>query len=78
MQSKLTLRLDDRLIRRAKRMASRRGKSVSQMVSDYFSSLESPKGDSELSPLTQSMLGSLKGKKISDKDYYTYLDKKHS
>ena len=78
MQSKLTLRLDDRLIRRAKRMANRKGKSVSQMVSDYFSSLESPKESNEFSPITKSMLGSLKGKKISDKDYYRYLKKKHS
>ena len=59
-------------------MANRRGKSVSQMVSDYFSSLEGSKDNPELSPLTQSMLGSLKGKKISDKDYISYLEKKHS
>jgi hypothetical protein len=78
MQTKLTLRLDDSLIRRAKKMANRRGKSVSQMVSDYFSSLEGSKASPELSPLTQSMLGSLKEKKVSEQDYMSYLEKKHS
>ena len=39
MNVKLTLRLDDRRIRRAKAEARRRGKSVSQMVAEYFDAL---------------------------------------
>lgn len=35
-KSKLTLRLDDRLKERAKRLAKERGTSVSQIVEDYF------------------------------------------
>ena len=40
MNTKLTLRLDDRLIDRAKRYSNRSGKSVSQLVSDYFALIE--------------------------------------
>ena len=36
MQTKLTLRLDDQLINRAKAFASQTGKSVSQLVAVYF------------------------------------------
>ncbi len=36
MKAKLTLRMDRRLIERAKRHARRRGTSVSQMVADFF------------------------------------------
>lgn len=36
MKSKLTLRLDDRLKERAKRLAEKRGTSVSKIVEDYF------------------------------------------
>ncbi len=36
MKSKLTLRLDDDLKERAKRLATERGTSVSKIVEDYF------------------------------------------
>ncbi len=36
MQTKLTLRLDEALIQRAKAEARRTGKSVSQLVAEYF------------------------------------------
>jgi hypothetical protein len=36
MKSKLTLRLDDDLKERAKRLAEERGTSVSKIVEDYF------------------------------------------
>ncbi len=36
MQTNVTLRLDERLVRRAKACARRSGKSVSQMVAEYF------------------------------------------
>jgi hypothetical protein len=36
MKSKLTLRLDDDLKERAKRLAEERGVSVSRLVEDYF------------------------------------------
>ena len=41
MKTKLTLRLDDQLIRKAKDYSDRSGKSVSRLVADYFSLIES-------------------------------------
>ena len=42
MQTKLTLRLDDRLVKDAKLYARRTGKSLSQMAAEYFSAVTSP------------------------------------
>lgn len=36
MQAKLTLRLEAELIRKVKRYAKRRGKSISRLVADHF------------------------------------------
>lgn len=42
VQTKLTLRLDDRVVKGAKLYARRTGKSLSQMVGEYFSAVTSP------------------------------------
>ncbi|MDQ3222720.1 MAG: DUF6364 family protein [Gemmatimonadota bacterium] len=79
MQSKLTLRLEARLIRRAKAYARRTGKSVSSIVADFFTRLdeqpESP--DSELSPSVRSLTGALAGKRVAEEDYRKHLVEKH-
>jgi hypothetical protein len=79
MDTKLTLRLEDALIRRAKEEAARRGKSVSQMVSDYFNSLK--KGEPEKSPsvppVTASLIGILRGSQVSEDDYKRHLEEKY-
>ena len=79
MQTKLTLRLDDALIKRAKSYARKSGKSVSQIVAGYFSLLDDKpeKEISELTPLVRSLKGSLKGGKVGKKDYYKFLEEKH-
>ena len=79
MQTKLTLRLDDELINRAKSYARRSGKPVSQLVAGYFSMLDNKpdKERSELTPIVRSLKGSLKGAKIGNKDYKKYLEEKH-
>ena len=78
MQTKLTLRLDDRLIRRAKKHAGRAGKSLSRMVADYFSALTSPETPrSEPTPTVAGLKGILKGTRIDSKDYRAYLEEKH-
>lgn len=75
MQTKLTLRLEEELIERAKGYARRSGKSVSQMVADYFALLdkEPQLGLEEWTPLVQSLRGSL----AAAKDYRRYLERKH-
>ena len=78
MITKLTLRMDETVIRKAKGEARRRGKSVSQMVSEFFELL-SPRDHTSpiLPPLTKSLVGVLKGGKVSEKDYIAHLRKKH-
>ena len=79
MQTKLTLRLDDRLIKRAKAYAKRTGKSVSEMVADYFSVLGSRSADrdKDLTPAVRSLKGALREADVDIKDYHTYLRDKH-
>ena len=79
MQTKLTLRIDDKLINRAKSYARKSGKSVSQIVARYFSVLdENPISEkSELTPLVRSLKGSLKGAKVGKEDYHKYLEEKY-
>jgi hypothetical protein len=79
MKTKLTLRLDDELIRRAKRYARRTGKSVSQMVADYFALL-SPRGMEEnprYTPTVRSLKGILRGTDSDEKDYRRHLEEKY-
>jgi hypothetical protein len=78
MNTKLTLRLDETLIRRAKAMARLRGKSVSQMVKEYFDSLgEATSLEEEIPPVTASLFGILKGHEVHESDYQRHLLEKH-
>ncbi len=79
MQTKLTLRLDARLIRRAKSYARRSGKSVSTIVGDLFALLGSPEVDaeSELTPTVRRLVGALGDTPTDENDYRRHLDAKH-
>jgi hypothetical protein len=79
MNTKLTLRLDEELINRAKRYSERSGKSVSQLVADYFALIETdePIPGTELTPRVRSMIGSLKGASTTEEDYRRHLEEKH-
>lgn len=81
MQTKLTLRLDKKLIAIAKAYSERSGKSVSQLVADYFALINEKQAtndnDHELMPITRSLKGSLSGKKVNEKDYHKYLEDKY-
>jgi len=79
MQTKLTLRLEDQLIEQAKSYAAHAGKSVSQIVADYFKLLTSDtaKPMSPATPITQSLRGLLRGSRLDEKDYRNYLEEKH-
>ena len=61
MQTKLTLRLDDELIDRAKEYAARTGRSVSQLVADYFALLDKNyrESDDAVTPIVGALRGSL-------------------
>lgn len=78
MNTKLTLRMDEGLIRTAKAEASRRGKSVSQIVGEFFDSLGSgSRNKPELPPVTASLVGVLKGHRVSESDYRKHLREKY-
>ena len=84
--SKLTLHVEDHLIRAAKKEASARRTSVSKLVSDYFRVLSArPPGKSEqmpLPPITASLLGCVRGADSGAEDpvkaYVDYLEDKHA
>jgi hypothetical protein len=79
MQTKLTLRLDDELIREVKTIADRRGQPVSKMVANYFNSLreKSKSNKPPLTPIVKSLKGALKGSDLEVKDYKKYLEDKY-
>ena len=71
MQTKLTLRLDEELIERAKIYARGAGSSVSQLVADYFTLLDArlEVDAGRVSPLVRSMKGALRDLDV-DVDVY--------
>jgi hypothetical protein len=78
MNTKLTLRLDDGLIDRAKRAAERRGKSVSQMVAEFFDSLDAgTRTKPGYPPITSTLLGSIRDTSLSKEDYRRHLRDKY-
>ena len=79
MNAKLTLRLETDLINSAKDYAKIIGKSVSQMVGDYFYllNIKSSKKPIPLTPIVKSLKGSLKNTDIDQNSYKLYLEDKH-
>jgi len=79
VNTKLTLRLDDELIRSAKRYAGRSGKSVSRLVADYFALIDADadSAEIELTPRVRSLLEALSGSALDEQDYRRHLEDKH-
>jgi 3,4-dihydroxy-2-butanone 4-phosphate synthase len=86
MQTKLTLRLDDEVIRHAKAYAKGRGKSISQIVADYLRML--PVADpgeqpARLAPIVSSLRGVLRrpgtteAADLDEGDYRRHLEDKY-
>lgn len=78
MQTKLTLRLEDQLIEDAKQHARQSGKSLSQIVAEYFRAITSPPAAAgDLTPTVSRLKGALAGSKVDRDDYRAYLEAKH-
>ena len=77
MPTKLTLRMDEKLIESAKKYAKRSGKSLSQLVADFFSGLAMGHEDdpSSISPKVRALRGSLKGSDAGD--YRKHIEEKY-
>ena len=79
MQTRLPPRLDDQLVRDAERYARGTGKSLSQMVAEYFSTITSPEAArGDLTPTVSRLKGALARTKVDRDDYRAYLEGKHS
>lgn len=78
MQTKLTLRMDEKLVDQAKTVAKLQGKSVSQIVADYFVALSAnePPTVSKHLPVTQSLRGLMANTDVSREDYRDHLTQK--
>jgi len=81
-QERLTLRLEEDLIAKAKRVARNRGTSVSRMVASFFDSLEDSGDTNPLhGPVTSRLRGSIKPSggdpPANEKAYRRYLVEKH-
>ena len=70
--------MDEVLVRQAKTQAARRGKSVSQMFGEFVASLGASRRERGLPPVTDSLLGVMKGHRVSKKDYKKHLREKYS
>jgi hypothetical protein len=81
MQTKLTLRIESSLISAAKKYSKTHGKSLSKLFADYLLLITSypfnEKQQLDIPPITQSLNGILRGKKINEKDYKKYLKDKY-
>lgn len=80
MQAKLTLKLEEKLIKNAKKYAKSQHKSLSQIVAEFFSMVSSKrisKKDVSLGPVTSKLVGSLKGASLNEDDYKDHLIRKY-
>ncbi len=77
MQSKLTLRLEDDVIKQAKIYAKAHQTSLSKVVADYFQVLTMEKNTSEIPPITRSLVGVLNDADVDLDDYKQHLEKKY-
>jgi Family of unknown function (DUF6364) len=76
--TKLTLRMDPELVRRAKTYARKSGKSVSAIVADFFELLDDKeKRPSRLTPTVRSLLGVMESSTLDERDYRQHLERKH-
>ncbi len=73
-KKKLTLSIDERVIRRAKRFSRRHGTSVSRLVSEFLSSLGREEG--ETTPAVSRLRGLLPSD-VSLEDHHRHLEEKY-
>lgn len=79
MHTKLTLRLEDDLVRRAKAHARARGRSVSGLVADYFAQLDGTTDATgvALTPRVRALFGALASASVDEAAYREHLERKH-
>ncbi|RJQ53624.1 MAG: antitoxin [Actinobacteria bacterium] len=77
MNTKLTLRLDKKLIEGAKRHSAQSGKSVSRLVGDFFALINAKDRKTDVTPRVRSLRGVLAGSRLDEADYRRHLEEKY-
>jgi hypothetical protein len=81
LPTKLTLRIEEELIKKAKDYSKKQGKSLSQLVADYFSLLNQNTiaYDNHIptTPLVNELKGCLKNLNVNEQNYYKHLEDKY-
>ena len=76
--AKLTLSVDDEIIKEANELAKSRGLSVSQMVSTFFKSVTRTKQPpDEMPPILRRLAGVLEKEEGLTKSYNNHVEKKY-
>lgn len=73
--SKLTLSVDEQVVREAKRYAAARGTSVSRLVERYLGLLSKPPKSEEQTPVLKMLRGSARS--VSPDAYRQHVDRKY-
>jgi len=79
MNTKLTLTVEKSVIDRAKKYAAKTGRSLSEIIENYLSTLPAEKEDRKISPKLEKLVGSVKLPKNFDeeKEIEQYFSEKH-
>lgn len=79
MSSKLTLYIDDDVIRHVKAYAKEQKLSVSKVVNNFLTLLKQDKlqNENRTAPVTDSLQGVLKESSVSKEDYHKHLEDKY-
>jgi hypothetical protein len=80
MDTKLTVKLDDSIINRAKLYAKKKNTSLSKLIETCLGLLVDPSSDNEITPLVKSLSGVITLPKGFDhkKSYKDHITKKYS
>jgi len=79
MNAKLTIKLNKKLVKRAKQYAAKKKISLSQLIESYLQNLIVQNDDFEISPNVKSIFtgGSIPNELDYKNEYYEYLLEKH-
>jgi hypothetical protein len=75
--TKLTLRLDEELIQKAKAYSAKTGRSVSRLVADYFAALDRAPSTEDLPPIVASLKGVLRDGTADEQEYRRHLEERY-
>ncbi len=75
--AKLTLSVDEQVVKRAKRYATAQGTSVSRIVEGFLHLLAKPTGPQQEPPVLRRLRGALRGPDADRGAYHRYLERKY-